>query len=491
MKRFVLLCIIYYNFLSLYAYDEKTHQLIVQTSYKYLENIYKESGFNINDLQNIKNDIFCTASASYLTYLTEDNTSECSDKEIAFGAYDEDRHEVIFTNNPAFFSSGSIVSEYPFLAHFWNADLGNSSINTLENTSINTTWTNIPNAWMKSKIILRKIKNELVNYNAIMFQEYWCSHDSNWLCPQYIKENYFYRKSKLQQALNSYNKASVMLGRLIHILSDMSVPAHVHIDSHGPGDTDPYEDYWINNNISLLNHLFNTPNLLDNNAFVFTNNYEIDDIFLYNIFFTMNQLTDYFPSKDATANNNLPSGTNNLLNNKYQSWKNRSFSSSSNYEIASELLPELIPLVASVLYWFELYAGDAHLITNTYLALNYSNIENTKPLVLSATSLNDNSFIYNYLNKDSLQQNINNGFSNDPIQCSLYPNPTNNFLNIKIDGEDIYDIQLLSLNGYLLKENKNQMNAIQVFNLSTFSPGIYILKIQSKMFTKSYKVQKY
>ncbi len=37
-----------------------------------------------------------------------------------------------------------------------------------------------------------------------------------------------------------------MVGRICHLLGDMTVPAHTHCDSHPPGDLDSYEE-WMDN----------------------------------------------------------------------------------------------------------------------------------------------------------------------------------------------------------------------------------------------------
>ncbi len=76
-------------------------------------------------------------------------------------------------------------------------------------------------------------------------------------------------------------KAYYYLGRIAHLLQDMSVPAHVHLLPHPGGD--PYEDY-INSNYSLFSA---------NGEPVFFNNIE-------NLFYNLAQRTQYFPSPSGS-----------------------------------------------------------------------------------------------------------------------------------------------------------------------------------------------
>jgi len=58
----------------------------------------------------------------------------------------------------------------------------------------------------------------------------------------------------------------------------------------------------------------------------------------------------------------------------------------------------------------------------------------------------------------------------------IYPNPTNDFLNIKSDETTIENVKIYDIKGALLYENKNNENQINI-DLSDFTAGIYFLKI--------------
>ncbi|MXV38021.1 T9SS type A sorting domain-containing protein [Flavobacteriaceae bacterium Ap0902] len=66
------------------------------------------------------------------------------------------------------------------------------------------------------------------------------------------------------------------------------------------------------------------------------------------------------------------------------------------------------------------------------------------------------------------------------VKLSIYPNPVEDFINIKVDGE-IENIDIYSINGQLIKN----ANAHKI-NVSDLPKGVYILKIKTtnEFFTK-------
>ncbi len=82
---------------------------------------------------------------------------------------------------------------------------------------------------------------------------------------------------------NNKTKAYYYLGRAVHLLEDMSVPAHVHLDAHwGPYGDDSYEEY-----ISYSYDMFD----LGNDIFISDN--------LSDIFYNMAEISDDFDSDDV------------------------------------------------------------------------------------------------------------------------------------------------------------------------------------------------
>ncbi len=81
------------------------------------------------------------------------------------------------------------------------------------------------------------------------------------------------------------------------------------------------------------------------------------------------------------------------------------------------------------------------------------------------------------------------------ISVNIYPNPTPNFVNIKIDSEKQFNgdcyIQLFDANGRLIKEEKtNSTHNIIKWNLQSFERSHYILKVAFGTQTKTFKIIK-
>lgn len=84
------------------------------------------------------------------------------------------------------------------------------------------------------------------------------NNDYNW---QNAINKYYYSSEQKKEAYE-------ILGHTVHLIQDMSVPAHTHIDLHGPGSNEDYEDY-VKNHSNIIdqipvNDLFIIKNLNNN-----------------------------------------------------------------------------------------------------------------------------------------------------------------------------------------------------------------------------------
>lgn len=63
---------------------------------------------------------------------------------------------------------------------------------------------------------------------------------------------------------------------------------------------------------------------------------------------------------------------------------------------------------------------------------------------------------------------------------SVYPNPTTDYLNIKIDANNSsnWDVKVLDMNGRIVRNTTFSENAYNM-NISEFATGIYTLKLVS------------
>jgi len=61
----------------------------------------------------------------------------------------------------------------------------------------------------------------------------------------------------------------------------------------------------------------------------------------------------------------------------------------------------------------------------------------------------------------------------------VYPNPANNFINIKSDFNANYTIRILNMQGAIVKQIKFNSNSIQRINIEDLNSGIYLIQIES------------
>ncbi|MFT5250707.1 MAG: carboxypeptidase T [bacterium] len=72
-------------------------------------------------------------------------------------------------------------------------------------------------------------------------------------------------------------------------------------------------------------------------------------------------------------------------------------------------------------------------------------------------------------------------------QFSIYPNPTNNLLNITTPISD-YKLNIYNIQGQLI--STFSLSGSQTLDISTYSKGIYLLKLTTKSVSKTYKIIK-
>lgn len=105
-------------------------------------------------------------------------------------------------------------------------------------------------------------------------------------------------------------------------------------------------------------------------------------------------------------------------------------------------------------------------------------VEAVSGVVSNISSRDINLPIPNTINESDLEVGIN-----------LYPNPTNDMINLSIDNdiEGFMDIEILDIIGrkiYTLKDNKTTNSYKKVIDISTIESGVYLIKIT----TENYKV---
>jgi len=172
-------------------------------------------------------------------------------EQVKAGAKNEDVNDVVI-DDPAGVRSEECVT----IEHFWDADKGDDT----QGLQVAVCSTPVLNAWQKASRLWQQVLNE-------------------------------YRKGNKKVA---YER----LGRVAHLLADMTVPAHAHMDPHPPQvDDDAYEE-WITTNYGR----WNADNAKREGGLI-SFPAEVTDC-LYYLFYTANQTADYFASDDCDGDTN-------------------------------------------------------------------------------------------------------------------------------------------------------------------------------------------
>jgi hypothetical protein len=68
----------------------------------------------------------------------------------------------------------------------------------------------------------------------------------------------------------------------------------------------------------------------------------------------------------------------------------------------------------------------------------------------------------------------------EPIEASIYPNPSKGLLNIECDSKNLRSVQVFDITGQLILESTNENdNSKMTLDISNNKNGLYIIKINS------------
>jgi hypothetical protein len=196
-----------------------------------------------------------------------------------------------------------------------------------------------------------------------------------------------------------------ILGRVAHLLADMSVPAHAHADEHPCvlGDPDFYELYMGGNATGNCNESHTQFPALGWNAATAASQgtmLDVSGMIDYDamrfLFYTQNQLADFFPSDDVPqGDNNLPNGSNPYLLSRYSILGTPPRAIVDPVSISNESFNFAIRATATLFFWFAKSTGlwtsppfTASIVGPEYLNQNSS--------ALYSVSVSNGSGIYDY-----------------------------------------------------------------------------------------------
>ncbi|MDQ3194280.1 MAG: hypothetical protein M3P82_04685, partial [Bacteroidota bacterium] len=295
---------------------------------------------------------------------------------ITTGAYREDLEDVVFDIRGPFGleASGS---------HFWNADDRENGDHTLTHLEF---LGNYPNAYTK---ITRFISGQWFKWSNGYQQRLYInySNPSNGLIYRYSYHtrgliNFFKtKKIWLHSYVNTLGQEVIVdqeitlddykfhkivwevLGRISHLIQDLSVPAHVHEDVHlpppVPNDFDCYHEYIDNG--GYLNFNWQT----SKNAGGFINPYEFPYEPVRYLTYVTSQLADHYPSgpgcseipQQHSGNNNLPGGTYPMITQYYDQLGPPPPNIPSPYIEGTYCFNHAIRATAGLFYWFGVETG--------------------------------------------------------------------------------------------------------------------------------------
>jgi len=78
---------------------------------------------------------------------------------------------------------------------------------------------------------------------------------------------------------------------------------------------------------------------------------------------------------------------------------------------------------------------------------------------------------------------------NPQVKVLVFPNPTSEFLTVKLSEDQTYTMQLFNLNGQLLMEQKTKSTESKI-NMTIYTKGTYLLKLINNKESNTYQIIK-
>ncbi len=267
------------SFSSTFAHGTLVHQHMVREAYKLLKHYVGQ------DIREMKD---------HVGYNEEGSGQFNPGGKIVIGAYQEDYSDA---TNEGYGFAGWFVT----CTHFWDPDQGDNSTFNYEGNSYS-------NAYQKARKYLYGGYELRVPYPANQITEAYNAPPNLF---QFYKDGIIFYKGYYNIAgqfvpRNRWCSVSKdfrnkvvweILGRICHLLGDMTVPAHTHNDPHPPGNRDTYEE-WMNNGL-----VYNTWTVNDAIAQGGLINPTSSGNPLKFLFYPTAQTTNFFNTFDADGNN--------------------------------------------------------------------------------------------------------------------------------------------------------------------------------------------
>jgi hypothetical protein len=344
--------------LNAVAHTQRTHQYMVREAMSMLQS----QGFNL------------PAISTHLGYDQGSSTGELTDPWIVAGAYNEDEADHVYHHGTPLTPFDMWFKPFTSVTHFWR--IPSDQLHSYDAAYSDLGYVgSVENAYMKTC----KFRDGGWFFWVRWEPELWSRYRYYSLFDLYVNRRVYWEKDANTLGQEFYHNCDVyltreqadaitfnILGRMAHLLGDMSVPAHVHSDVHLPiaGLWDWYEeDMDIEDHPSVV-EVWYAGNVLNLKG-GFINPYGNSDDPLHFLMYTMNQIADYFPSRNVDGNalyapvgeiaSTLAPFGPPISSSEYAQGGDNLWPTI--YNIRDATMPYLIRATAGLIYWFAIESG--------------------------------------------------------------------------------------------------------------------------------------
>ena len=414
MKKTLILCLFSLSFI--YGHEQHVHQYFTKEAY-YLLRDYLNSDIPV-----------------MLNHLDSGPVGPAwTNGTILAGAWREDEEDIVYGLYQ--FMPGDPVGALTSITHFWDADNGDFTENTFQVAWSFFTGSIGPYPNSYSKINKFAFGGYILYFNVLPYLRVQKSN-GEWLrlipgtpyntaLSYYSLKDLYLNRRLVTQLVGSYkmyneNKSTYeyyygdvyvsedfrdklvweILGRMCHLLQDLSIPAHTHRDEHGLPPSDQYED-WVayNGRYNYYSHLNIGTGILD--PYISSNP-------LHYLMYTTQQIGDHFGSSgpyegvgndvlggDASPEELSFFNTIPLTSLGSPTYLSGSYSDLELNNIRDKTIPHVLKATAGLLYWF---AMETDLLPNT-LFINSFNGGN---ILINSTNLSSGHRLLSWNNPSSV-----------------------------------------------------------------------------------------
>ncbi len=379
----------------IFGHSERVHQYIALEGYKTMK-LYLGA-----DIPNLLSHLGYNETNGYVNWYSRGSDNFESGK-IVCGAFREDVRDIVWGYGNSIVPGIDEGLQYALasVTHFWNADLGDDCLTNFYHNPL-VPYSDIPNAYQKMVIYnsdmwilypgsfiasapngeeLRLIGldglavsfyyDDLIEFykTGLIFAPIVIGKNTSTGVENTYVNSQFYVNEDLRGRI-----AFDILGRMAHLIADMSVPAHVHNNAHDDASEETYEKQFMH--IDTDDDPYSNPNVnywdaqrVWDEFGSIMDPYVANDDPLHHLMYTVNQFADHFacylyngddnyvnnnselntyfptgiaPTSSITYNNPYPPYTKNILH------KN----------IRDATFPQAIRATAGLLYWFAIETG--------------------------------------------------------------------------------------------------------------------------------------